>query len=97
MKGRPTFSDESVPFDPREQITATSPELSCVSIKSTASIYQHLEFSDRPVGFDPSVERGAQSKCGLSSSADATHHYMISSVDALKERHKHSPPLSTNP
>ncbi|XP_073675987.1 NACHT, LRR and PYD domains-containing protein 3-like [Garra rufa] len=76
----PEFSDESLPFDPRQQITTTTPEPSCVSIKSTDSKYQPPEFGERPVAFDPNVERP--------SLADSVSHYMISSVDALKERHK---------
>ncbi|XP_073675986.1 NACHT, LRR and PYD domains-containing protein 3 [Garra rufa] len=84
----PEFSDKPVVFDPRKRITAASPEPSCVSLKSAGSMYQPPEFSDKPVVFDPGVERGAQPKCGLSSFADAADHYMISSVDALKERHK---------
>ncbi|KAL0187247.1 hypothetical protein M9458_018917, partial [Cirrhinus mrigala] len=34
------------------------------------------------------VERGAPSKCGLSSFANAADHYMISSLDELKEIHR---------
>ncbi|KAK2898223.1 hypothetical protein Q8A67_009641 [Cirrhinus molitorella] len=80
--GRKEETGNSISRTQLEQITATSPEL-----KSNISKYQPPEFSDRPVVFVPS-EKGAQSKCGLSSSADAIDHYMISSVDALKERHK---------
>uniref|UniRef100_A0A8C2Q6G5 Si:ch211-255g12.8 n=1 Tax=Cyprinus carpio TaxID=7962 RepID=A0A8C2Q6G5_CYPCA len=84
----PEFSDESVAFDPRNRVTTASPQPSCMSMKSTDSIHQPPEFSGRPVASDPSVERGAQSKCGLTSFADAADDYVISSFDALKKRHK---------
>ncbi|KAI2662041.1 NLR family CARD domain-containing protein 3 [Labeo rohita] len=73
----PEFSDESVP--PRKRINTRSPEPSCVSMNSTDSMYQPPEFNERPVASDPGVER--------SGIADSAPHY-ISSVDALKEKHK---------
>ncbi|XP_048065999.1 NACHT, LRR and PYD domains-containing protein 3 [Megalobrama amblycephala] len=83
----PEFSDGSVPFVPREQITATPPEPSCVCMKSTISMYQPLHFSDELISFHPSVL--IQTKCGLSSSAGSAPRY-TASVDVLKERHKMS-------
>ncbi|XP_067249583.1 protein NLRC3 [Chanodichthys erythropterus] len=83
----PEFSDGSVPFDPREQITATPPEPSCVCMKSTISMYQPLHFSDELISFHPSDL--IQTKCGLSSSAGSAPCY-TASVDVLKERHKMS-------
>ncbi|XP_026124955.1 NLR family CARD domain-containing protein 3-like [Carassius auratus] len=84
----PELSDESVTFDPRKRFTTASSEPSCISMKSTGSIQQPPELCDRPVASDPSVERDAQSKCGLSSFADTANDYEFSSFDALKKKQK---------
>ncbi|XP_016127101.1 protein NLRC3-like isoform X2 [Sinocyclocheilus grahami] len=88
MYEHPKFSDGSVPSDPRKQFTAASSETSCVSLKSINSMYEHPKFSDGSVPFDPSVERGAHSKCGLSSFGSPPHN--TAGVNVFKEKYKMS-------
>ncbi|XP_067308366.1 NACHT, LRR and PYD domains-containing protein 3-like [Pseudorasbora parva] len=58
----PQFSDEAVTSDPRSQ-RSSSPEPSCVSMKSDRSMGNPPNFSDESVTSDPSSQRSPEPSC----------------------------------